>query len=276
MEQNIIINIDSTYRDKTIYKNSGKFTINLPTTYRNVGSIRLASVEFPNLFYTFSKLKNNTYFYISTITMAPYKIEIKEGNYVASNFISELNSKFSELATLSGLTITAALDIVSGKVTFSSNSIFNLSFPSEFKFTLGNNLGFINKEYLDNKNYTGEGILDVIGDSYVFIRINDYGDLVTQFGDKNILGKIVLTQSKAIMVFDNSSNYLTKSYIFKTPQNISKLNIELLDRFGNNIDMLNLDYSFTLELQTIFDNTKSGIYYDTIKNDFDFKFKNKY
>jgi hypothetical protein len=101
----------------------------------------------------------------------------------------------------------------------------------------------------------------------------DYGDLITPFGDKNILGKIVLTQSKAIMVFDNSSNYLTKSYTFKTPQSISRLNIELIDRFGTIIDMLNLNYSFTLELQTVYDKTKSGIYYDSMKNNLDFKFK---
>jgi hypothetical protein len=275
MEENIIINIDSYYRDRKLYKNSGKFSINLPTTYRNIISMRLSSLEFPNLFYTISKAKNNNYFYISTFTIGQYKIEIKEGNYVASNFIAELNSKFVEFATLSGLTITATLDIITGKVTISSTNIFNIIFPNE-EFTLGNHLGFINKEYLDNKNYTGESVLDIIGDSYIYIKINDYGDLISQIGDKNILGKIILTQSKAIMVFDNSSNYLTKSYTFKTPQNINRLNIELLDRFGNIIDMLNLNFSFTLELQTVYDNTKSGIYYDSIKNDFDFKYKNKY
>ena len=276
MEQNIVINIDSKFRDRNIYKNSGKFNINLPTTYRNVISIRLSSIEFPNLFYTFSKSKNNTYFYISTYTMSPYKIEIREGNYVSSAIITELNSKFAELAALSGLTITAALDTISGKITFSSGSAFNLIFPNDFEFTLGNNLGYIKKEYLNNTNYTGEGILDVIGDSYIFLRINDYGDLVSQLGEKNILGKIVLNQSKAIMVFDNSSNYLTKSYVFNTPQSINKLNVELVDRYGYIVDMLNLDFSFTIELQTIFDNTKSGIYYDAFKNNFDFKFKNKY
>lgn len=272
MEENIIISIDSYYRDMALYPNSGKFIFNLPTTYKNIISIRLSSLEFPNLFYTISKNKGNNYFYVSTVTMSPYKIEIKEGNYVASNFIGELNSKFKELETLSGLLITATLDIVLGKVTFSSTSVFNINFP-EGEFTLGNHLGYIKKEYLDNKIYIGEGILDIIGDCYIYIRINDYGDLITPFGDKNILGKIVLTQSKAIMVFDNSSNYLTKSYTFKTPQSISRLNIELIDRFGTIIDMLNLNYSFTLELQTVYDKTKSGIYYDSMKNNLDFKFK---
>ena len=111
--------------------------------------------------------------------------------------------------------------------------------------------------------------MDVVGDPYFYVRINDFGDLVTQFGGINILGKIILNKSKTVMVFDNQANFLTKSYTFVNTQTIQKLDIELIDINGVRVDMVNLDYSLTLELKMAYDNSKVG-YYDSFKNNFQF------
>lgn len=279
--ENIIVSVDSKYRDQKVYKNSGKFSINLPNTIRNVISIRLASIEFPNLFYAFSKAKNNISFIISNFTISPYKIEIQEGNYISGQMLNELNSKFSALNIATGLLITASFNSISGKITLSSPVNFDIDFTSDnalgINSSLGRYLGFIEKTYIGSNSYTGEGILDVIGDPYVYIRINDYGDLMTQFNDKNILGKVILKELKNIMIFDDSSNYVTKQYLFKNPQTINRLNIEIIDQYGKIIDMVNMNYSLTLEFKIVLDNTKmSGVYYDDAKNSFDFNFKQKY
>jgi hypothetical protein len=57
--EKIIINIDSKYRDKNLYPNSSKFSIKLDRTIKNVSNINITSVEFFNMYYLFSKFKNN-------------------------------------------------------------------------------------------------------------------------------------------------------------------------------------------------------------------------
>jgi len=56
---NIIINIDSRFRNKQIYSNAGKFTYHLGDKIKNCKYIRLSSFEFPNLYFTFTEKKNN-------------------------------------------------------------------------------------------------------------------------------------------------------------------------------------------------------------------------
>jgi hypothetical protein len=279
-DNTIIVSVDSRYRDMNAYKNSGKFNFYLPNTLRNIISIRLSSIELPNLFYTFTKAKHNISFIITTLTIAPYIIEITEGNYISGQMLSELNKKFAELNTLTGLLITASFNSINGKITLSSTNNFDIDFTdynNEPNPSLGKYLGFIKNKYEGSSSYTGEGILDVIGDPYVYLRINDYGDLITQFNDKNILAKIVIRELKNIMIFDDGSNFVTKQFVFKNPQTINRLNVELIDQYGRTLDMVNMNFSFTLEFKMIYDNTKSNaIYYDDVKNKFDINFKQKY
>ena len=46
-------------------------------------------------------------------------------------------------------------------------------------------------------------------------------------------------------------NLLTKEYIFKQPIDINKFDIELIDPYGNIIDMIYMNFSFTLELDCL-------------------------
>jgi hypothetical protein len=267
---NVLISIDSRYRDKLLYPNSGYFTYFLPNKYSNVISIKLVSIEFPNLFYTFTSIKKNISFYIQPTGLSKQLITIKQGNYTSTQIIDELNDKF-KVFNSGGVTIIASLDTVSGCTTISATALsLPINFEIDFSdFNLGKHLGYKNNLYIGNSSYTSEGIMDVIGDPYFYIRINDYGDLVTQFGGINILGKIILNKSKTVMVFDNQANFLTKSYTFINTQTIQKLNIELIDINGVRVDMVNLDYSLTLELKMAYDNSKVG-YYDSLKNNFEF------
>jgi hypothetical protein len=263
---NVLISIDSRFRDKSLFKNSGKFTYFSPNTYKSVISIKIVSIEFPNLFYTFTKIKQNISFYIATNTISPYKIQIKEGNYTSSQIIDELNSKFSILKSASGLDIIASLDTVTGKTMIKSvgSIFFSLNFTNS---NLGKHLGYNENIYENLNQYESEGIMDIVGDPYFYVNINDWGDLVTQLGNRNILGKVILNKSKTVMVFDNQANFLAKTFTFVNPTTVNKLNIELLDINGITIDMVNLDYSLTLELKMVFDNSKIG-YYDSLKNNF--------
>jgi hypothetical protein len=60
--EEIIINIDSRYRDTTLYNNPSKFKINFTTPYKNIVSIKVTSVEINNSISYIDSSKNNNFF----------------------------------------------------------------------------------------------------------------------------------------------------------------------------------------------------------------------
>ena len=107
-----------------------------------------------------------------------------------------------------------------------------------------------------------DAIVDIDGERYIFLKINDYGNLYLNHKTPiKVLGKIILNSSKENFIFINTTNYLYKSHKFISPVNINKLEIELLDYNGNRLDNGNCDFSITLELGQIYDeNAYNNIY----------------
>ncbi len=60
--EEVLLNIDSKYRDITLYPNESKFTYNLDKIYKNIVSIKLASIEINNSSNIVDSKKNNNYF----------------------------------------------------------------------------------------------------------------------------------------------------------------------------------------------------------------------
>ena len=167
------------------------------------------------------------------------------------------------------------------------------NYPSRYP-SLGYQLGFRKDNYISSTAVvSGDAIysiitesqLDTIGEQYLFLKINDYGiifhdyeDIITKdssgeiisrekyVGDKNVFAKIILNTNKAEQVFDNGSNFLTKSYIFRQPIDLDRFNISLSDPRGNIIDMVHMDFSLTLEIGIIYDSALKYDLTDTLKN----------
>ena len=129
------------------------------------------------------------------------------------------------------------------------------------KYTLSILEDMTNDYYLNIPQYIitlpqllSEAMVDIDGERYIFIKINDYGNLYLNHKTPiKALGKIILNNSKENYIFINSNEYMHKSHKFIAPVNINKLEIELLDYNGNRLDNSNCDYSFTLELGQIYD-----------------------
>jgi len=64
MSEEKIINIDSKYRDYSVYPDESKYTINLNNKYKNIISIRIVSLEITNTINYISSQKNNNWFLI--------------------------------------------------------------------------------------------------------------------------------------------------------------------------------------------------------------------
>ena len=258
--ENILINIDSRFRDKKKYPNPGYFIYNLPTTLRNINYIRLSSIELPTTFYTFTEEYKNTSFILETEANI-YEVKIKAGNYAADFMINYIQGQLNIINNTDSTNFSVSWDNIDYKVTFASVSPFTLKFGINGSNTpLGYYLGFRNddtsydmanqKTYNDNGTtlyfWTSDTFLDTTKEEYAFVRVNDYGNIFNDIRNTNLLAKIVLFEAQ--FVFDNGSNYLTKEYKFKQPTNITKLEIELLLPTGIRINMNSIDYSLTLEI----------------------------
>ena len=61
--ENILLNIDTRFIDKSKFPNAGKFTYQLDNPLKNIGYIRLSSIELPALYYVFKNIYNNVIYY---------------------------------------------------------------------------------------------------------------------------------------------------------------------------------------------------------------------
>jgi len=263
--ENILINVDSRYRDKKKYINPGFFTYELDEPLKNIKYIRLSSIELPTTFYTFSEKYYNTYFKIVTENDI-FDIKIKDGNYDSETIISAIQNIFTEINNEYATEFNISWDPIDYKITIKSNIKFGFIFSNDDTLqTLGYLLGYRQSD--ENYNYelqksmivngseiyywVGDTFLDTTKEEYLFVRINDYGIIYNQTKKKNLLAKVVLFDSQ--FVFDNGANFLTKNYEFKQPVNINKLEIELILPSGFTVDLNLIDYSLTLEFGQIYD-----------------------
>ena len=157
-EKNIkthVINIDSRFRDDET-QIATEFLYKFQNPIKNVVSIRISSIEFPNTYYTFSKTRGNTSFTLYGIIsiqnpiLTPKIITIYDGNYDPMDMINALNTLITKAFPLAGITV--GFNINSGLISFSSQtSTFAIDFekgdymtfvPSSFDRCLGYSLGF--------------------------------------------------------------------------------------------------------------------------------------
>ena len=252
--EKIVINIDSRFRDILKNPNSEYFVLNLNEQYKNIDFIKISTVEIPNNFYIFSSARKSNYFIIDDAIGTPTKVTIDDGNYTIDLLIDEVNTKIKDTfgTQLYEMVSDDKGGIVLGKP---GSGTFNVDFSndnSQYK-SLGYHLGFRKTTYTATDSLIAESLCDVNGENYIFIKINDYGNLIINpvLGIK-ALSKVVFHQNKGGFTFDNNSDMLTKYFIFRQPVNIKRLEIELLDAYGNRVDNRNFDYSLTLEIGQIY------------------------
>jgi hypothetical protein len=242
-------------------------------SYKNIASVKLTSLEFVNSFYTFTSLKPNTTFpgpgntayvgrgntsFIITINNVSTTVTIPDGNYTVGTFITQIRGLLPR-------TVAVAYDSNSDAITFIilSNS-FSITFPSTdtnpYRNGIGYNMGFLNKSYTSTvvgtiNTITSDCSLDFLQDRYVYLQINDW-NLVEHhvYGQTHYsaFAKIPLNGAKNTIIFDNNySNSSTKEYKFHQPTNIDKMEIRMIDAYGNTLELRGSHFSMTVELQQV-------------------------
>ena len=272
--QNICLN--SCFRSQYLQSSSTDFDYLIPTEIKNVVSMRLASIEIPNSWYLFSDKKiNNTFKIIidNNCIKTEYIICIPEGNYDIDTIEEFLNTTYFYKSNTDLNYIKFSINPLNYKSSFEiincNNPLlsFSLTFIEDINQnpmnTCGWTFGFRSPKYINiNEKIISEGLFDAGGDRYVYLSLTDY-----QYNNNNtniigfdksllendILAKVLLVNGKFSLIINENVNPLTKIRRYNGPINLKKIHVKLLDKFGELIDLNQMDFSFTLELELLYE-----------------------
>jgi hypothetical protein len=315
--RNMIINVDSIFRgsavpfpvttnppeDYTTGAPSSWFVFNASRIYKNITSVKLTSLEFPNTFYSFSSSRGNTTFtIIYHKEILPYipelTITVPDGNYLSSAtnltldpgklvlairaaIRSATQDALTQIAHDTGIThplseneVGISYDSATHRILFFCARQFTIEFPSNpssaYNNGIGYNLGFYRTLYdsilppttnlgLNPNQINGDVWPDVVQDKYIYLSINDWNLIDHQNINQTsfpAFAKIQLPGTKNTIIFDNNyTNSSTKEYFFQQPVNIQRLEIKLLDAYGNILNTSGENWSMTLELKQVNDSS---------------------
>ena len=152
------------------------------------------------------------------------------------------------------------------------NNMFSINFQTdrfgnEDKLTplplkLGWLMGYRHGFYENNTTYVSEGIINLLGPRYIYLVVDDYNNSVSDgfYGaftasvlNKNILARISLQGSVFNFSSKDNFNLITTPRQYFGPVDIQKLQIQLLDEYGRILNLNNMDFSFCLTFQTVYD-----------------------
>jgi hypothetical protein len=280
------INIDTRFRENYYATQSSNFHLDLPIRLTQVVSLQLSALELPSTFYSISKVFGNNYFVISLPTSSniePLIVTIPDGNYtylvlqdyingfllnapVAYNAIQFLVDINTPGGTGSGGSGKMVVGSTSGTVEFSLNfqtdRYGNEDKQTPLPLKLGWLMGFREGYYENNVTYVSEGLVDLLGPRYIYLVVDDfnnnvsdgfYGAFTSSILNKNILARITLQGSVFNIIAQNNLMLVTTSRQYFGPVDIQKMQIQLLDEYGRILDLNNMDYSFCLSFQTVYD-----------------------
>jgi len=273
------INIDTRFRENYYATLSSNFHVNLPLKLSKVVSLQLSALELPNTFYVISQIYENNFFVLEIENEEPLIVTIPDGNYdyigiqnYINNFLSTQSGNYPNIQFLIDINTGGGqsgsekmvVGSTTGTIKFSINFVTDRygnddkQTPLPLKF--GWLIGFRDGYYENNTTYVSEGLINLLGPQYIYLVIDDfnnsvldgfYGAFNSSIINKNILARISL-QGTNVLSKDNFSLITTPRQYFG-PVDIQKLQIQLLDEYGRILNLNNMDYSFCLTFQTIYE-----------------------
>jgi len=292
---NQTIMLNTLFREDYENTLSTDFNIVLPYYFKNVLSIRLSSLQLPNVMYNISAANRNNIFYIDVEDGGPNGlVTMPDGNYDISSFVTMLQTQLNTQLSVPYFIVT--YDQYTYKITISYNEpILNPSFtmlfytpvPKNNKYEYENKtkpdndyrkndcvditqiyknfgwfMGYRKPVYDGAGSYTTEAVYNSSPYDYIYFTLNDYNMSQSQnifgmfsksiLGD-NILAVIPVTSSSFNICFESGNNLIEKKREYYGPVNIQRLKIQLLNQYGEVLNLNNMDFSFSLELEIGYD-----------------------
>jgi hypothetical protein len=288
--QTIVLN--TLFREDYFGTSSTDFAIVLPYYFKNVLSLRLSSLQLPNVIYCISRFNGNNTFYIEEdATSISKTISFPDGNFTSiSEFAALLQTEINSQLSIAPERFIVNYDANSGKITISNTlSNFTMIFNDSVKKVSGKNrvyeptngkrlqncvdieeiykkfgwiMGYRDSSYYNSNSYTTEGVYNGAYPNYLYFVLNDFNNSQAQnvfgmysksiIGD-NILGMIPITSQAFYVNFTNGNDFIERKREYFGPVRIQRFKVQLLNQYGDIINLNNMDYSFTLELEIGYD-----------------------
>ena len=280
------INIDTRFRENYYATKSSNFHVDLPLRLSKVVSLQLSALELPSTFYVISQVFGNNFFVleIDGEPSGSLIVAIPDGNYdylglqlYINNFLSTAPGNYKDIQFLvdintplgsgasagSGrMVVGSATGTQSFSISFLTDKYGNEDKQTPLPLKLGWLMGFRQGYYENSLSYVSEGIVDLVGSRYIYLVIDDFNNSVNDgfYGafnasilNKNILARISLQGSVFNYTSKDNFTLITTPRQYFGPVDIQKLQVQLLDEYGRILDLNNMDYSFCLTFQTIYD-----------------------
>ena len=272
------ISVDTRFRDSPYTTSSSDFGLNLPNKVQKVLSMQLVSLELcTDSIYNISAALQNNYLFISVEMqeneLYSHIFVIPDGHYSTDHLVCILNTLFQERSEEAFHSIYWKLDTDSQRILLESTSdtIYSISLDftldsqgqsdrnsSDYFCKLGRVLGFTRRKYSGECVYLGETAINVnYAFSYFFLDIDDFQNHYSP-SFLSVFPKIAMPNSVLARIsdFGNNNKHLT---IVSEPRtyfgaiDINRLQIRLLNAYGQVLDMNGADFSFCLLLNVVYD-----------------------
>jgi hypothetical protein len=282
------INIDTRFRDNYYSSTSSNFHVVLPIKLSKVVSLQLSALELPNTLYTISQVFGNNYFVLEIPEATPSQllVIVPDGNYdylslqnYLNNYLSTQPGGYSDIEFLADINTPSGTGppagsgrMIVGLKQGATITKFSINFltdrygtedrqtplPLKFGWLIGFRAGY----YENRLMYVSEGIINLLGPRYIYLVVDDYNNSVNDgfYGafnasilNKNILARISLNGGTFNYLTQNNLNLTTTPRQYFGPVDIQNIQIQLLDEYGRVLNLNNMDYSFCLTFQTIYD-----------------------
>jgi hypothetical protein len=279
------VNIDTRFRSNYYATNASNFNVELPLKISQVVSLQLSALEMPNTFYVISQVFGNNFFVLEISGLTPLIVTIPDGNYDYLSLQEYINNYLQTVGTGNYQNIRFLSDIntplgtgpaagsgrmvagsTSGTIAFSLNFVTdrygNEDRQTPLPLKLGWLMGFREGYYENALTYVSEGIINLLGPRYIYLVVDDFNNNVndgfyaafsSSILNKNILARISLQGSVFNLMSKDNFNLITTPRQYFGPVDIQKLQIQLLDEYGRILNLNNMDYSFCLTFQTIYE-----------------------
>jgi len=271
-----LVNIDSRFRKSQIEPPTD-FLYDFAHPYKNVIKARVASVEIPVGFYTFSKVKKNTMFRLDATdyvgNLHCLTVTIPDGDYSPPCLVETIQQQFNAIRDTYGLFFRITLNQVNRRVTITHDGsgpppcppgpthcpvAFGLTLGMvgfevrAYDFGLGYNLGFSKQFYTVDAPFsiTGESLIQTAGDSYLLLAIDDFYTVEHKTSETYLqcLAKILVKKDCNHIIFDDGYTVLSNEITFPRPVDLKQVRVRLLDMYGATIDLHNLNWSISLDI----------------------------
>jgi hypothetical protein len=266
------VNIDTRFRDDYSYSQLANYTITLPERITDAKSIYITNVEIPDVLYNISAVQKNSSLVITNNSNNnKYIVTVPDNRYTnIATLHTAVNAQFSYIDP----SINVFLDLSNNKTRIkSTRNTYTINFAvdtsgnfdkSLLNSKLGWILGFRNISYtLNSSGIKAEALPDVLGPKYLYLAIDEFSHgnqrsfispLPKSFINKNIAARISIDTTA--FGFNNliSANRANGTMVSDKRQytgkiDLQKLNVQILDEYGNPVSLNGLDFSFCMEVE---------------------------